>query len=145
MFDIGFSELMVIGVVALIVIGPERMPKVARTAGALMGRAQRYLDTLKAEIESEADLEDLKRIKSTFSDAAKSVGQSVSQAEEALATTLEPLGESFAQQVSRPAAAAVVTPAAARVELLTANPVESPDVPAQLDLWPESPTVVSRT
>ena len=145
MFDIGFSELMVIGVVALIVIGPERMPKVARTAGALMGRAQRYVDTLKAEIQSQTDLEEFKRIKATFSDAAKSVEQSVSQAREALATTLEPPGGGFAEQVSRPVAAPVEPPAAARVELPAATPVENPDDPAQMDLWPESPTVVSRT
>ena len=46
MFDVGFSELMVIGIVALVVIGPERLPKVARTAGLLLGRMRRYVDDL---------------------------------------------------------------------------------------------------
>ncbi len=50
MFDIGFSELMVIGVVALVVIGPERLPKVARTAGHLMGRMQRYVASVKVSV-----------------------------------------------------------------------------------------------
>ena len=50
MFDIGFSELMLIGIVALIVIGPERLPKVARTLGHLLGRAQRYVNDVKSDI-----------------------------------------------------------------------------------------------
>ena len=51
MFDIGFSELVVVALVALIVIGPERLPRVARTAGALLGRAQRYINDVKADIQ----------------------------------------------------------------------------------------------
>ena len=56
MFDIGFSELLVIGVVALIVIGPERLPRVARTIGHLMGRMQRYVADVKADIDREVEL-----------------------------------------------------------------------------------------
>ena len=61
MFDIGFSELAAIGVVALIVIGPERLPKVARTAGHLLGRLQRYVSTVKADISREMELDELKK------------------------------------------------------------------------------------
>src|SRR5215510_11285056 len=57
MFDIGFSELLVIAVVALIVIGPERLPKVARTLGHLFGRMQRYVNDVKADIAREMELE----------------------------------------------------------------------------------------
>ena len=57
MFDIGFSELMVIGVVALLVIGPEKLPKVARTLGHLLGRAQRYVNDVKSGINREIQLE----------------------------------------------------------------------------------------
>ena len=62
MFDFSFAELLVIGVVALIVIGPERMPKVARTAGLLFGRAQRYVSEVKADINNQLKLEELRKI-----------------------------------------------------------------------------------
>src|SRR5690349_5028782 len=71
MFDIGFSELMVIGVVALIVIGPERLPKVARTVGHLFGRMQRYVNDVKADISREMELEELKKLQTTMQDAAR--------------------------------------------------------------------------
>lgn len=66
MFDMGFSELLVIGVVALIVIGPERLPKVARTAGHLLGRLQRYVGTVKSEISREMELDELKKTGQQF-------------------------------------------------------------------------------
>ncbi|MCX7946129.1 MAG: Sec-independent protein translocase protein TatB [Hydrogenophilus sp.] len=62
MFDVGFSELVVIGLVALIVVGPERLPRVARTVGHLLGRMQRYAASVKADIEREIQLEELKRL-----------------------------------------------------------------------------------
>jgi sec-independent protein translocase protein TatB len=77
MFDVGFSELMVIAVVALIVIGPERLPKVARTMGHLVGRLQRYVNDVKADINREIELDELRKFKSTFEDAARDVEQTV--------------------------------------------------------------------
>lgn len=62
MFDIGFLELVLIGVVALLVVGPERLPRVARTAGLWLGRARRTLSTVKAEIDSELRAEELREI-----------------------------------------------------------------------------------
>ena len=62
MFDFSFAELLVIGVVALVVIGPERMPKVARAAGLLFGRAQRYVAEVKADINNQLKLEELRKI-----------------------------------------------------------------------------------
>ena len=62
MFDFSFFELVVIGVVALIVIGPERMPKVARAAGLLFGRAQRYVSEVKADINNQLKLDELRKI-----------------------------------------------------------------------------------
>src|SRR5262245_5042065 len=79
MFDIGFSELLVIAVVALIVIGPERLPRVARTAGHLFGRLQRYVNDVKADINREIELEELRKMRTDFEDAAKSVQDSVKQ------------------------------------------------------------------
>ncbi len=73
MFDIGFSELMVIAVVALVVIGPERLPRVARTAGNLMGRLQRYVNDVKADINREMELEELRKFKEEFEKTAQTV------------------------------------------------------------------------
>ena len=77
MFDIGFSELLVIGVVALIVIGPERLPKVARTLGHLFGRMQRYVNDVKADISREMELDELKKLQITVQDAARDFEHSV--------------------------------------------------------------------
>lgn len=77
MFDIGFSELMVIAVVALLVIGPERLPKVARTAGHLFGRMQRYVNDVKADIGREMALDDLRKLQASMQETAQSLEQSV--------------------------------------------------------------------
>jgi sec-independent protein translocase protein TatB len=79
MFDIGFSELMLIAIVALIVIGPQRLPKVARTLGHLFGRMQRYVNDVKADISREMELEELKKMQSSMEDAARSMRDSVSR------------------------------------------------------------------
>jgi sec-independent protein translocase protein TatB len=84
MFDVSFSELMVIGVIALIVIGPERLPKVARTVGHLLGRAQRYVNDVKADIRREIELDDLRKFKSDMEEAAQSVQSSLRDAESSL-------------------------------------------------------------
>lgn len=77
MFGISFTELMIIGTIALIVIGPERLPKVARTIGHLVGRAQRYVSDVKTDIQREIDLEKITDLKDQVQDAAKSVKESV--------------------------------------------------------------------
>jgi sec-independent protein translocase protein TatB len=79
MFDIGFSEILVIAVVALIVIGPERLPKVARTLGHLFGRMQRYVNDVKSDISREMELEELKKLQSSIQDTARSIEQSVNE------------------------------------------------------------------
>lgn len=79
MFDIGFSELMVIAVVALIVIGPERLPRVARTVGHLLGRMQRYVNDVKADVQREMQLEELKRLHQDVVQQAQDVERSVNE------------------------------------------------------------------
>jgi len=79
MFDIGFTELIVIGVVALIVIGPERLPKVARTAGHLYGRMQRYVSSVKSDISNEMQLEEMRRIGQSFKESVESTASGVEQ------------------------------------------------------------------
>ena len=77
MFEIGFSELVVIMVVALVVIGPERLPKVARTMGLLWGRAQRYVNGVKADIERDMAVEELRELKAKVQAEAEAAQQSV--------------------------------------------------------------------
>ena len=77
MFDIGFSELIVIGVVALVVIGPERLPKVARTAGLLLGRLQRYVNDVKADISREMQLDELKKLQAEVQESARNFERSI--------------------------------------------------------------------
>ena len=77
MFDIGFSELMVIGLVALIVLGPERLPRVARTIGHLAGRLQRYVADVKADINREVEMEELRKMRESVQQAATGIESSV--------------------------------------------------------------------
>jgi len=77
MFDVSFTELLTIGVVALIVIGPERLPKVARTVGHLLGRAQRYVSDVKSDIRREMELEELRNLRKEMEDAARSLETTV--------------------------------------------------------------------
>jgi sec-independent protein translocase protein TatB len=77
MIDFGFDKIALIGAVALIVIGPEKLPRVARTVGHLLGKAQRYVADVKAEVNRSIELEELKKMKTQFEDAARNVEQSV--------------------------------------------------------------------
>jgi sec-independent protein translocase protein TatB len=77
MFDIGFSEIVVIAVVALIVIGPERLPKAARTMGHLFGRLQRYVNDVKADISREMELDELRKLQKQVQSAAADLKSSV--------------------------------------------------------------------
>lgn len=76
MFDVGLSEMMVILVVALIVIGPERLPKVARTMGLLWGRAQRYVNGIKNDISRDLAMEEMRQLKEKVQQEATAVEQS---------------------------------------------------------------------
>jgi sec-independent protein translocase protein TatB len=71
MFDIAFSEIVIIALVALIVVGPERLPKVARTLGHLFGRLQRYVSQVKTDISREMELDELRKLKGSMEDAAR--------------------------------------------------------------------------
>ncbi|ENO89247.1 Sec-independent protein translocase protein TatB [Thauera linaloolentis] len=77
MFDFGFSELIVIGVVLLVVVGPERLPKVARTVGHLLGRVQRYVSDVKSDIQREMQLEELKKLQEQVKQQAQELESSV--------------------------------------------------------------------
>ena len=77
MIDFGFDKIALIGAVALIVIGPEKLPKVARTVGHLFGKAQRYVADVKAEVNRSIELDELKKMRTQFEDAARNVEQTV--------------------------------------------------------------------
>ena len=111
MFDIGFSEMMVIALVALIVIGPERLPRVARTLGHLAGRLQRYVADVKADINREVELDELRKMKDSVQQAATGFENSVQ-------------GELNKTEDDLNAAANPVAPASE-----TAAPAEAPKIP----------------
>jgi len=79
MIDLGLSKLAIIGVVALIVIGPEKLPKVARMAGTLYGRAQRYLHDVKSEVSREIELDELRNLHKEVHESAASFKADVEQ------------------------------------------------------------------
>ena len=109
MFDIGFSELMLIAVVALLVIGPERLPKVARTVGHLFGRMQRYVNDVKADISREMALDDLRKLQASMQDTARSIEQSVNDEVRSAQTEMNRLDadvqSALGEPDSKPAAA----------------------------------------
>jgi sec-independent protein translocase protein TatB len=89
MFDIAFSELMLIGVVALVVIGPERLPKVARTAGQWLGRLNRYVSQVKQDIDRDIKLEELRKMQQDMKDTAQKYEIMAGDSKRELETTVE--------------------------------------------------------
>lgn len=81
MFDVAFSELVVVALVALIVIGPERLPQVARTAGHLWGRVQRYVNSVKNDISNEMDLDAARKMKLDFLQDVSEIEKDVQSAQ----------------------------------------------------------------
>ena len=99
MFDIGASEIFVIGVVALIVIGPERLPRVAKTLGHLFGRLQRYVSEVKSDINREIELDELRKLKATMQDAARTIEQSVTSQVNFIDSEVKQAGDEMQKQV----------------------------------------------
>ena len=77
MLDLGISKMALIGAVALIVIGPEKLPRVARTVGTLLGKAQRYVSDVKAEVNRAMDLDELKKMKESVEQAGREVEKGI--------------------------------------------------------------------
>lgn len=112
MFDIGFSELMVIGIVALVVIGPERLPKVARTLGHLLGRAQRYVSDVKSDINREIQLDELKKLQTQVTDSARAMEETVRKEYDAARSAIETPAQEAAAELQSGAKLAEGLPAA---------------------------------
>mgnify|MGYP001252703686 CR=1 FL=1 len=104
MFDVGLTELMVIAIVALVVIGPERLPKVARTAGHILGRLQRYVSDVKSDINREMQLDELKKLQQQVSSQVSSLQTSVThemrEIESSVNTAVAPLTSDAAPDVA---------------------------------------------
>src|ERR671910_1429921 len=104
MFDIGFSELIVIGVIALVVIGPERLPRMARTVGVLAGRLQRYVSDVKADINREIELDELRKMRDSMQQAASNFESTVQTEMNKTETELNKSVEDLNKAVESPAA-----------------------------------------
>jgi len=129
MFDVGFSEIVVIAVVALIVIGPERLPKTARTLGHLFGRLQRYVADVKADINREMQLEELRKLQQQVQTAATEIESSVSNAAREVETGVRKVEADL--NATAHEAAAAGTPAAATAP--PPSPTQESSVPAPPD------------
>ena len=126
MFDIGFSEMMVIAVMELIVIGPERLPRVARTLGHLAGRLQRYVADVKADINREIELDELRKMRDSMQQAASAFQSSVSN-------------EVAGVQKELDKAAGELNNAAASLEKPFDKPVDKPAEPTPQASQPQEP------
>jgi sec-independent protein translocase protein TatB len=137
MFDMGFTELMLIGIVALVVIGPERLPGVARTAGKYFGRLKRFMTTIKADVEQELRADELRAIladqqkeldtlKDSISGAGKEFEKDISAVSEAVDPPTQGVDETPAQDASAEATETIADSAAESTPM--PDPVE--DKPA---------------
>ena len=135
MFDIGFSELVVIGVVALIVIGPERLPKVARTAGLLYARMQRYVSAVKSDISREMQLDEIRRagqsIKESVESAASGVEQQATLVDDYLRNEASNVTRAVTGSAASEGESAIAAPAVKAVEpegmVQQSLPLDEPD------------------
>ena len=136
MFDIGFSELIVIGVVALVVIGPERLPRVARTLGVLFGRLQRYVAQVKTDISREMEMADLGKVKTEFESAARAFEADIKTQTADVEREMREAQAAIERELAAKSEAAPATPSAPASEAPPASPqlelgIEAPPAPAR--------------
>ena len=133
MFDIGFSEIVVIGVVALVVIGPERLPKTARTLGHLFGRLQRYVNDVKADINREMELEELRslreQVKSAATDLQQTVSSAASEMQAGVRSVEQQLNDAGRDDAPAPVSAAPATLATFGEPVSEPEPARQPTLP----------------
>lgn len=133
MIDISFWEIAVIGVVALVVLGPERLPKVARTAGHLFGRLQRYVATVKADLNREMEMSELAKVKQEVQEAARAFEQSAQEH----ANLVNAEANKVSQALESPAA---TTPADNAAAPASAAPISQKSMLAEQDAAFSSPS-----
>jgi len=142
MFDISFSELLVVGAIALIVIGPARLPGVARTVGHLLGRAQRYVNDVKADIRREVELDELRKLKEQMNAAAQEVQTSVQAGEAALRETQTALQANIHTAADIPADIPADTPVDTTADTTAHEPAPAP-TPTPAPALADMPTPVA--
>jgi len=131
MFDIGFSEIMVVAVVALVVLGPEKLPKTARTLGHLFGRLQRYVADVKADINRELQLDELRKLQGQVQSAAKEFETTMASAQQEIQTNVRALETDLNAAGTGQPAVAANAPAAASTAAPPAAAAEPPPPPAR--------------
>jgi sec-independent protein translocase protein TatB len=139
MFDIGFGEMLVCAVVALVVIGPEKLPRVARTLGHLFGRLQRYVTQVKADIHREMEMADLGKVKTEFESAARSFQQEVESRANEVEREVRDVETSLnrnLEEAAVPAAPPAAPEPSPQLELGIDEPASWPKTPPK----PSSPT-----
>ncbi|MCC7081343.1 MAG: twin-arginine translocase subunit TatB [Burkholderiales bacterium] len=150
MFDISLFEMVVIGIVALIVIGPERLPGVARTVGHLFGRMQRYVNEVKSDIQREIELDELKKLRESVEDSAREIEQSMSRELDRAEHEVRELQEAI-EPASHPAAGELDLKNVQAAAPAVAGSSQATDVLADtaaardVALRPDAPAVAART
>ena len=144
MFDIGFTEILVIAVVALVVLGPERLPKAARFAGVWMRRARNQWDSVKTELERELAAEELQRNLQSVRQAVRDTEQNIHAGAESLRREVEQAqGEvesAVTPEAAPPAETATEPPVATEMDAITETPAAEPAEPdPQADLFGSAP------
>jgi sec-independent protein translocase protein TatB len=102
MIDLGVSKLALIAVVALVVVGPERLPKVARMAGNLFGRAQRYMAEVKSEVNRQMEMDEFKKFREESSAALKEVENSINATVQEASNNLSDQADVYASNFTKP-------------------------------------------
>jgi len=124
MFDISFTEILIISVVALIVIGPEKLPHVARVVGRIFGRARRFVSNVKEEVSNEIRLDELKELRASMQETAQSFETSVRREVDQIKSTTN----SVAQSINKDTTAATTYPRSAdQSASVEQNSVQSPE------------------
>lgn len=137
MFDISFGELAIIGIVALVVIGPEKLPKVARTAGALVGRLQRYVNDVKSEIQRETSMAELRQLGGEVTSAAESLRNTIQKEAGEAENAIRSAGDEAAAAIGE-ARAAVEPAASVAAPLADVRPDDVQVDDSQLDLFADT-------
>ncbi|MQY52598.1 Sec-independent protein translocase protein TatB [Rhodocyclus gracilis] len=133
MFDVAFSELLIIGVVALIVIGPRRLPTVARTLGVMLGRLQRYVANVKADINREMQLDELRKLQAELAETARKLesgmATGVANAQQALDDAAQTLRATVSDTSPPVPPETVASASSVPADTLSQTPVASPAAP----------------
>ncbi len=147
MFDFSFGEMAIVAVVALVVLGPEKLPKVARTVGHLLGRARTYANQVKADIDREVQMDELRKLQQQAQDAARSFETAVSDAGRSVESEAAKIEQSFdplrPEATSTPSAASVTPSEVAALETSIAEQAmsQSSTAPAPTPFAQHSPAI----